>query len=547
MFPHEDPSPPIAWGGPNQGIITTLDLLYTSLLLSLFAAFVAMLGKQWLNRYRRHTGGSTIERCGDRQRKFDGLERWSFRFFIESLPFMLQIALVLLTCGLSRYMWSINKSVARLVISFTVLGSIFYIGILVAGISSYECPFQTPASIAVRYLRDSETTRKFLANVSPLNIISLARRNTPKFLARLSLPSVASLVYAIWMDSHQGLASASHHAYDAIRRPLSWEFSLAHILSGIHHATTMVGHQTIILLLRIDRTFGNAKYRVVQGIRRFRRGGLLPTSTKDVRRQLQPLIPRNSQGLRLRVRNLKGIRKQNAADAGCVGWILRSITDPEAIDSAIRLAGDIRWFDSDSSYDPPFDLIVSAFEACFNSAKQLYPGMRDRAYFSARAILLINLRARVRSQENASKYPIPVVSSYPLYNTDPDIYHLVRVLERNSDNPRPTLDSYWMEKTTYAHRLWVSNLFVDLAHVGPKPILKFYKLHRNAASTNHQAMVANILLMWYMFLGGHVDEETVWAVDKSYAIVSSSFIPTCLVFPVPVIHWKPSSLTCPQG
>ena len=65
--------------------------------MSLLAAFVAMLGKQWLNRYLRRAGGSMIERCGDRQRKCDGLQIWLFRLFIESLPVMLQIALLLLT------------------------------------------------------------------------------------------------------------------------------------------------------------------------------------------------------------------------------------------------------------------------------------------------------------------------------------------------------------------------------------------------------------------------------------------------------------------
>jgi len=34
--------------------------MYASLLMSLLAAFVAMLGKQWLNRYLRHAGGSVI-------------------------------------------------------------------------------------------------------------------------------------------------------------------------------------------------------------------------------------------------------------------------------------------------------------------------------------------------------------------------------------------------------------------------------------------------------------------------------------------------------
>jgi len=47
ISPDEDPVPPV-WNGPLTEIITTSDLLYASLLMSLLAAFVAMLGKQWL-------------------------------------------------------------------------------------------------------------------------------------------------------------------------------------------------------------------------------------------------------------------------------------------------------------------------------------------------------------------------------------------------------------------------------------------------------------------------------------------------------------------
>ena len=108
-----------------------------------------------------------IERRGDRRRKFDGPEKWPFRLFTESIPVILQIALLPLTCGLSRYMWSVNISVARVVISFPALGILFYVGIVAAGISSYECPFQTPASAALRYLSDSGTTRRLLASLSP--------------------------------------------------------------------------------------------------------------------------------------------------------------------------------------------------------------------------------------------------------------------------------------------------------------------------------------------------------------------------------------------
>ena len=79
---------------PNE-IVTATALLYASPLISLLAAFVAMLGKQWLlTRYLHHDGGSMIERYGDRQRKCDGLQKWPFRLFVETLPVMLLLALL---------------------------------------------------------------------------------------------------------------------------------------------------------------------------------------------------------------------------------------------------------------------------------------------------------------------------------------------------------------------------------------------------------------------------------------------------------------------
>ena len=220
--------------------------------MSLFAAFVA-LGKQWLSRYLRHAGASVVERCGDRQRKYDGLERWPFRLFIESLPIMLQTALCLLACGLSRYMWSLNTSVARVIISFAVLAMLFFIRIVVAGTWSYECPFQTPASTGLRYLRDSGTARRLLASLSPPSVLSSVYvTRLRKYLAILTLPNATSLIYATWMDVRRGLISAFHPVHDITRHPLNWKISLPRTTSSIRSTATKIGHQTIILLLRID-------------------------------------------------------------------------------------------------------------------------------------------------------------------------------------------------------------------------------------------------------------------------------------------------------
>ena len=112
-----------------------------------------MLGKQWLNRYAStDMRGTAIERSQNRQRKLDGIVTWYFDYVMESLPLMLQIALLLLGCALSRYLWGIDVTVASVVIAVTSSGIILYIFILFAGAASESCPYQIPGSQALRCL-----------------------------------------------------------------------------------------------------------------------------------------------------------------------------------------------------------------------------------------------------------------------------------------------------------------------------------------------------------------------------------------------------------
>ena len=89
----------------------------------------------------------------------------------------------------------------------------------------------------------------------------------------------------------------------------------------------------------------------------------------------------------LKPKDLDTIRETNTNDVRCVSGILRNITDPEALHAAIRLAGEILWFDGGIDVDPPYDVIVSTFETCFDSTGRLNPGSRDRAYYSGRAMM----------------------------------------------------------------------------------------------------------------------------------------------------------------
>jgi hypothetical protein len=112
-----------------------------------------MLGKQWLNRYAStEMRGTAIERSQYRQRKLDGIITWYFDYVMEALPLMLQVALLLLGCALSRYLWEINIIVASVVLSVTSFGMIFYGFVIVAGAASVICPYQTPGARFLRHI-----------------------------------------------------------------------------------------------------------------------------------------------------------------------------------------------------------------------------------------------------------------------------------------------------------------------------------------------------------------------------------------------------------
>jgi hypothetical protein len=159
LFPDANASS-ATWTGPPPEIVTVQSLLYASLATSLFAAFLAMLGKQWVNRYLRNRGGSAADKSRDRQRKLDGLEKWRFHLTIESLPVMLQFALLLLGCALSLYLWTISRAVAGVAITVTLFGVTSYVFLTLAATLYYNCPYQTPPSIltrtVIRYLTYSE-------------------------------------------------------------------------------------------------------------------------------------------------------------------------------------------------------------------------------------------------------------------------------------------------------------------------------------------------------------------------------------------------------
>jgi hypothetical protein len=149
---HVDP-PPLDWKLSDASYVGVQCTMYASLAVSVLAACLAMLGKQWLNRYDQiEMRGTLIQRSRHRHRKMTGMAAWHFDITMEALPVMLQIALLLFCYGLSRYLWNVNQAVAAVIIATTSLGFVFYVCIVSAATASYECPYQTPVSLLLRLL-----------------------------------------------------------------------------------------------------------------------------------------------------------------------------------------------------------------------------------------------------------------------------------------------------------------------------------------------------------------------------------------------------------
>ena len=145
---------------------------------------------------------------------------------MESLPVALQLALLLLGCGLSQYMWSVNQTVAGTIIAVTGFGLLFYIAIVIAGTISYECPFQTPMSLAFRafgahrafsYLRAFLCTR--INSISSLRI-GIQSRATVHTEANAALRSLDVPTMEHLFFSEGGLLKPDRMRFDRRRNLL---------------------------------------------------------------------------------------------------------------------------------------------------------------------------------------------------------------------------------------------------------------------------------------------------------------------------------------
>jgi hypothetical protein len=130
------------------GVVRAQSILFASLSITLFVAFVAVLGKQWILYYTRvTTWGNIVDRGKEHQAKLVGLQKWGLYLIMELLPVLLQFALLLFGVALVVYLWNLDISIAEVVLVVTSIGLAFYGCIVIAATAYSDCPFQTPLSL----------------------------------------------------------------------------------------------------------------------------------------------------------------------------------------------------------------------------------------------------------------------------------------------------------------------------------------------------------------------------------------------------------------
>jgi len=225
--------------------------------------------------------------------------------------------------------------------------------------------------------------------------------------------------------------------------------------------------------------------------------------------------------------DLTAVQKTNAKDIQCVSWILRNITNPEALNTAIRLAGTVQWSEDGINVEPPYNVIVSVFQTCLDSTGVVYPGLSERVYYSARAMLWVHIRAFCISEELASSFPLPLVKKE--MDGYQDLSFLLTMFGK-TNLAQLLIYAGWVTKSnTHAHMQWtlyaiLHRFWANQRHVGAFNLVCLHVIESIPWNTIPSDVTLNLLFVYSISLGHPVEGEALKIQGKTYDIPNFCFI-----------------------
>ena len=125
-----------------------------SLVISLTCALLATLLQQWARRYLNITQPRSCPHSRARIRVFfaEGVERFFLPRIIEALPALLHISLFLFFAGLTVFLWNVNLTTFKVVLSWVGLCTALYGCFTLIPILRHDSPYFTPLSSSVWFI-----------------------------------------------------------------------------------------------------------------------------------------------------------------------------------------------------------------------------------------------------------------------------------------------------------------------------------------------------------------------------------------------------------
>jgi hypothetical protein len=125
-------------------------LWFAALSCSLSTALISMLAKQWLQVYVAHVSGSPHHRAKQRQSRCMQLEAWHVLGFINALPILLHVALLLFFAGLIVLLWSVDLPTTIATWVIVAFAYVIYCASIWLPLVYQDCPYQHPLSSPLR-------------------------------------------------------------------------------------------------------------------------------------------------------------------------------------------------------------------------------------------------------------------------------------------------------------------------------------------------------------------------------------------------------------
>ncbi|QRW23909.1 U3 small nucleolar RNA-associated protein 10 [Rhizoctonia solani] len=166
-------------------------LWFTALMISLGAAVVAILAKEWLSAFMSYRTRQAHEYALQRQARLISLDTWNLLPIIDLLPTLLNFALFVFSVGLIVRLWILDFVVAAVITTVsTIVGGIYLFVVISGAVNPPEiCPYQARLSFYIRRML-SQSLFRFLGTNR------CASPGSPKFVKSTDLSLLT------WLHNH---------------------------------------------------------------------------------------------------------------------------------------------------------------------------------------------------------------------------------------------------------------------------------------------------------------------------------------------------------